>query len=972
MIIIDSIGTINMKLKFSKLQYQQDAIDNIIKVLDNSQVIPANSGYSNPTIMFNKSNLYSIIADIQKEQGIDKVSQFEYNSEDGLNLDIMMETGTGKTITFIETMYRLNQEYDISKFIIIVPSSAIRSGTIKNISITKDYFKEYGKNIAIFDGNVDSFIKSSNTTINVLITTFQAFNKSTNVIHKNYIEQSLFNNATSYIKAVQQLNPVIIIDEPHRLDGDKTKKSLKQFMAPLTLRFGATFNNYKNLIYSLDSAKAFRTNLVKSITVNAIGTDLNISLEYLGNRKVSYCVGLDKQIKKINDKDNLADVFNDEGLNGYIVDGLGTSANPKCIKFDNGFELYPKVKNLCDSLSKKITEAMITEAINSHFNKERQLFDYNIKALSLFFIDKVDSYYQHNNKDGELAKFFEKAYKVKIQEVLSDPSLSSAYRQYLNKAMEDIKSVHNGYFAKSNSDKDNQDAVDLILKDKEKLLSFEKPLRFIFSKWALREGWDNPNIFTIIKLSPSNSSISKLQQIGRGLRLAVDIEGNRITAEHPRFEEINDLEVIIPKVEKDFVQSIQDEINTNSLTSKVLAFTKEDLVLNKVCLDTFEATKLIFNLIDSKIIISDKEFNCKVICTLESLNQHRNQLDAKVYDFIVKTFEGSNKVKAKRVKQVKATINKIKFNEFKELWAYINSKATAKYDLNTNLLIRSITNQINTHLDIQQVTFTSVSTINAQDKNQSEIRYKSISNIKPVIDSMTLRAFIQQLILKTKLTQSTIIKILSKLDHDKFISINHNYRQAIQDISRICNDEIYKVMVNTINFSIIETNIINTSLTDSRGLPLDVINAYTLGRELLPLKDIPNEKIKSSSLYLDYMAYDSDIERGIINSSNIDSIQVFAKIPKINIPTPIGNYNPDFAYVLQANNKAKQIFLVIETKGYSDESDIHQSELDKISVGRKFFEAIQEKFPNITIKYKTYLNNANLVGIIGEALNNKD
>lgn len=958
-----------MKLKFNKLEYQQDAINSILKVLDGTHQIPQQDGYANPILEFDETSLCSLISHTQKKFELDKISTFEYKQEDGLNLDIMMETGTGKTITFIETMYRLNQEYNLSKFIVIVPSNAIRSGTIKNIDITKDYFKEYGKNISVFDSkNVYGFINASNQNINVLIMTFQAFNSKTNTIHKNNVEQNLFGNATSYIDAVSCLRPIIIIDEPHRADGEKTQKALTKFNAPLTLRFGATFNDYKNLIYSLDSAKAFRDSLVKSITVNAIGTTLNVSLEYVGNKKIRYSVGDNSKTKEVKDKDNLGKVFDDESLNAYIVDGLTSSADPKCIKFDNGTELHKNEPIACDALKEEVAEAMIKEAIQSHFVREITLFTLNIKVLSLFFIDSVDSYYHGNNKDGELAKLFERLYKQELQETLSIENLDPEYRKYLEKVQTDVSQVHNGYFSKSNSDKDNQEQIDLILRDKEKLLSFDTPLRFIFSKWALREGWDNPNIFVLTKLSPSNSTITKLQQIGRGLRLAVDTNGNRITSEHHQFEMINDLEVIIPRVEEGFVKSIQDEINKNSVTGKLLEFNNQDLINQQICGTQRQANNLITNLEELKIVSVNDDYGCLVICSLEYFNQKKSLIgNEKLREFMAKMLKANSKIKNKKRGSVETRINKAKFEEFKQLWAYINSKSTARYELDSSQLINAIVNRLNESLNIQPVKIISKITNNAQDKNLSQSDTNNRATINLNNNAITLKEFIFQLSLKTKLTQNTIIAILQKINSDKFKSISNNFRQAIQVISEICISEIHATMINGITFDIIETNIKNTALTDNNGNLIDTINSYSLGQDLLPISDLP-QPVQDRSLYLDYLAYDSQIEERTIRDSNNQTITVFAKLPKINIQTPIGKYNPDFAYVLQENNSNKQAFLVLETKGYNTEQEIPRDEQNKITAGKKFFLALQQKYPDINIKFKTKINNQELSEIINEVL----
>ena len=952
-----------MKLKFTRLDYQQRAIETIFEVLHGTNTKEDPEGRSNPKLEFNLTNLSSIIVNIQKKSKLEQHSCYTSPRNDvSLNLDIMMETGTGKTITFIETIYRLNKKYGLSKFIIVVPTSAIRLGTIKNISITKEYFLEYEPNIEVFDNTqVKQFIGSSNRKINVLITTFQAFNKTSNTINKNNIEGDLVDGATSFVEAIRNINPIVIIDEPHRADGEKTQKALEKFTAPLTIRFGATFNDYNNLIYALDSNKAFKDGLVKGIDVHTVGDKLDISLEYRGNRKICYSVAGKEIIKEVNNHDNLAQIFDDYNLSDYIVDISGNAANPKVIRFLNGCELLPNNKVYCDSLKEEVTKTMINEAIIEHFVKERRLFEHNIKTLSLFFIDNVNSYYKDKNKDGELSILFEKLYKIQLEQALSDETISIEYRKYLQQSQTNISSVHDGYFAKSNSDKDNQEAIDLILRAKEKMLSFDTPLKFIFSKWALREGWDNPNIFVITKLSPSSSNISKLQQIGRGLRLAVDINGNRITKEYQYFEQINNLTVIIPSIEKDFVTSIQEEINAKSIEN-ILEFNNLDLINKKICNTQKEANNLINVLVKAKVINNDDDYKCKIInCDYEyitsQLIKYKTEFGVVDLDrlkkFVTDKAQGSGRISNKRTpKMVK--IDTQKFNKFKELWSYINSRSKINYQLDSDILLDNIVANINSQLNIKPRYIEVTHTSNVHDKDKIS-RHSSKRTQVSINEKNTIKHLINKLSLETKLTHGTIINILRNINKSKFKMIVENYIQSVDAIIKICIDEMHKLMLQKFDIDVIETNIINTSLTDSSGNLKKEIDVNILGKELLELNGVSNI-IKQKSLFEEYMAYDSEIEKNTIESSNNISIQVFAKLPRISINTPIGKYNPDFAYVLQKQGTNKQVYLVIETKGYDHLSEVNQRELDKITVAEKFFKAIQKKFPLIKIEFRKMIN----------------
>ncbi|MFA4763173.1 DEAD/DEAH box helicase family protein, partial [Helicobacter pylori] len=428
---------------------------------------------------------------------------------------------------------------------------------------------------------IRSFILASNHKCCVLVMTFSAFNKEKNTINKSCIENTnLFNGAKSYMQALASISPVVIMDEPHRFLGDKTKKYLEQLNALITLRFGATFkDDYKNLIYALDSKKAFDCALVKSISVASVGESNEYFLELKGVVKIQndYEAAINytnlenkTQSVKVKKHDNLGVVTQISALEDYIVENITKNE----VRFLNGFNLLLDQKEPFSHLLEGEQEVMLKEAIKSHFEREEGLFKKGIKALCMVFISGVNSYLSENEKPAKLALLFEKLYQQKLEEVLKKP-LDENYRAYLERTKDAIYKVHGGYFAKSKKESDEAQVIALILKEKEKLLSFDSDLRFIFSQWALQEGWDNPNVMTICKLAPSHSNITKLQQIGRGLRLAVNDKGERITKEHADFDFVNELVVIVPQVEGDFVGAIQQEISEHSLIKQ--AFSGEEL-----------------------------------------------------------------------------------------------------------------------------------------------------------------------------------------------------------------------------------------------------------------------------------------------------------------------------------------------------------------------------------------------------------
>ena len=515
-----------LKIKFDRLDYQEQAVSSISNVFKNIAFIPNDNRKSNPT--FELASSKSILVDnITKVRESNKVDIGEVSIKDELVVDTLMETGTGKTFTFLESIYRLNRDYGLSKFIILVPSNPIRQGTIKNIKITKEFFvKEYGKQISVYnysEKTVLGFINASDQNISVLVSTYQSFNKASNNINKSKIEQSLIGRAKSYMQAIAHLRPVVVIDEPHRFEGTQTARYLKEFNALFTLRFGATYkwDEYKNLIYTLDSVDAFSRGLVKAITVDTVGNE-NVDSHTIAFTKVTgssqkdYKATIDyKDINSKNQKvelkhgDNLGQKGGIEYLEAYVVDKITKSE----VIFTNDISLPLGVSESYGVLLDAMQSVIVDTAIKNHFEREEELFKLNIKALCLFFIDRVDKYLTDEGINGELAKLFEKLYLKNLNEVLKRENLHEDYKNYLLKTKESLGQIHSGYFAKSKKEGDEAEAIELILNKKEELLSFDSDLRFIFSQWALQEGWDNPNVMTLAKSlhqTPKYQNFNKL------------------------------------------------------------------------------------------------------------------------------------------------------------------------------------------------------------------------------------------------------------------------------------------------------------------------------------------------------------------------------------------------------------------------------------------------------------------------------
>lgn len=973
-----------LKIKFDRLEYQEKAVNSISKVFKNINFIQNKNRKSNSSFSL-QENRQTFAKNIENIRESNKVNIGDISIKNELVIDTLMETGTGKTFTFLESIYRLNRDYGLSKFIILVPSNPIRQGTIKNIKITKEFFvKEYGRQISVFNYNektVQNYIKASDMNISVLISTYQSFNSATNKINKKSVEQSLLGQAKSYMEAISYLKPVIIIDEPHRFEGKQTAKYLKEFNPLFTLRFGATYKNdeYKNLIYTLDSVDAFSQGLVKAITVDTVGNE-NVDNHTIFYKSVSGRVQKDYiatiEYKDINSKtkkielkkgDNLGVESDIEYLKGYIVDKI----TKREVLFLNGISLALGESESYGVLLDAMQQEIVNTAIVNHFEREEELFKMGIKALCLFFIDRVDKYLLDDGKDGELAKLFEKLYLKNLNDVLERENLDEEYRKYLLKTKENLKELHSGYFAKSKSIKDEEEAIELILNKKEELLSFDSNLRFIFSQWALQEGWDNPNVMTLCKLAPSNSKISKLQQIGRGLRLAVNQDGQRITKEHNEFDFINELFVVVPSTERDFVSSIQNEISLHSVRQVSKVFTTEIMVENQISTNAFMAVDLLTKLQELNFISIDDKGMSEIIISKEEYNIKSKELEnlgikgcncLKLKEYFDSFFKTTSRIKAKGRPGTKGKgkikIDKDKFKKFKNLWDTLNYDAVIKYDIDSIELIETSVNKINTNFvisaqDIIIKRDSHVEDTDIHDSLQDTVTVKTHS-------IFTIYEFIKTLSNNTKLSIQTIATILNKIEKAKFEQIAKNENLALKIIENELISAIYDTIINKISYELKEIKTSNTSLTDKNGNVKDFISVGSLGRDKY---SITKNSIKERIIYDEnFMEVDSEIEKSTIDESSHKKITVFAKLPKVNIPTAHGkSYNPDFGYVIEQDDK-KELYFIVETKGYDDFNEIGTTEKLKIASAEAFFKELKKQ--GVNVEYRTKLNSPELSTMI--------
>lgn len=971
-----------MKIKFKRLDYQEKCLNQILGVFKGIYLRePENDAQriSNPVFEIGaiKDLLLENIENLRSKQ---KITQGSVGIDKSLNCDILMETGTGKTFCFLECVYALHKNYHLSKFIVLAPSNAIKLGVLKSIEITREFFKsEYSNTHLESYEDVERFILASNHKCCALVMTFSAFNKEKNTINQSCLENTnLFNGTKSYMQALASISPVVIMDEPHRFLGDKTKKYLEQLNALVTLRFGATFkDDYNNLIYALDSKKAFDCALVKSISVASVGESQEYFLELKEIKKIQNeyeaainYTDLDNKTQsvKVKTHDNLGALTQISALEDYIVEKITKTE----IRFLNGFNLLLDQKEPFSHLLEGEQEVMLKEAIKSHFEREEGLFKKGIKALCMVFISGVNSYLSENEQPAKLALLFEKLYQQKLEEVLKKP-LDENYRAYLERTKDNIQRVHGGYFAKSKKESDEAQVIALILKEKEKLLSFESDLRFIFSQWALQEGWDNPNVMTICKLAPSHSNITKLQQIGRGLRLAVNDKGERITKEHADFDFVNELVVIVPQVEGDFVGAIQQEISEHSLIKQV--FSGEELEKSGVVkkgyygalLETLEGLGFGEKTDDEnfKLTLNQNEFLEKEP-ELEKLKDEKYLDLEKLKDFLKDRLVGHFRVRNKNErKSEKIKINKENFKKFETLWDGLNHQARIAYAIDSESLIDEIVKKINASFNVKSK-IVSVTTHKKVETMGNDAKTEIFERKSACVWS--LHEFISALSNKVKLSFKSVAKVLEKIDENKFNEIKKNEQEGLKRLEDLFLEIIYQNIKDKISYQMRETTIKNRkndAFYDEKG----EIREFLDGSLGVDKYEIKNSNAREKCLYENFMQVDSEIEKDTIEESNDTKIIVFGKLPRVKIPIGLNQtYSPDFGYVVENNDK--KVLLVVETKGVENESELHEEEKRKISTDKKFFEALKKQ--GVNIEYKTKIKKDQLSALINEVLNHKD
>ncbi len=945
------------------------------------------------------NNIVAIFEQLRQGEEVKNVlkthqQKHNYNfpvKEDSKNIDIMMETGTGKTFTYIKTIFELCKHFGYKKFIILVPSIAIREGVKTNLDDTKEYFKslyanEKEKEIEVFvyeGGNISTVRQFINTShLSVLVMTPSSFAHKGNILNRpldrDIYDPNLFeensNPPKTYLECLKRLKPIVIMDEPHRFDGDAFRTYFEGF-DNYYLRFGATFPKKKdslplsNVAYVLDSISSFRQSLVKKIVVYT--QDIIENTDTL--------IGIENKKAIVNTI-----------TNGIVVRrelGIGSTFNNKSIKKINKDSIVlsdDTIEKVDYSLSDESLRAMIKETIKIHFEKEKELFEQEIKALTLFFIPNDISLYRGENP--KIKNTFEQEYKNIREEVIKNLDPDSDYYKYLQNDFDNEGNlvVHRGYFSgdKGNADEKIKEGVDEILRDKKKLLSFESPTRFIFSIWALQEGWDNPNVFTICKLSNQGSDISKLQQIGRGLRICVNQNLERqtlkkLSEEQEAFWKINNLDVVVSNKEQGFVESIQNEILSNSfLISET--FTEQELIKTlkeKSGFDDDTVVALVDDILKDKKMIVRKaivdgqkiyEKSPEFSAILKEQNLPEEQVKAIESLFATDTNTYVQKAEKKKEKK-KVYIKSEHLQEFQNLWNTINKNAFYVLDNLSAEQEKQLIENIKTDIEKLNIEEILLQTIRAELKvNKIEQQDAITRELKDTIthkSKVDYLEFVKTLSNNTKTPLSFVVKVFNALSDDfKKKMICNNPEQTQREISGIIKKHLLALIKANIKYDGINGTVLpNIFKKEKNRIYLD---AGSTGKFQ---KDIDSDfSLKAKWVFEEVIEYDSDFELEIVEQDPyIDSIEIFAKLPRLKIKTPLGDYNPDFCYAIKST-EGNKIFLVVEAKGYKSSTEIPVDEKGKIDFAKKYFEALSEHYKdkNIKISFKERINKTQLAALI--------
>ena len=1013
-----------MKLQFKHQKFQADAAKAVVDVF-------AGQPYLTPTYMMDRGINYQqsltdeddftgwrnerivpelsdrvILEHLQKVQRVGQIKPSE-RLEGHYNLTIEMETGVGKTYTYIKTMYELNKHYGWSKFIVVVPSIAIREGVYKSFQVTQEHFaEEYGKKIRFFIYNssqlteIDRF--ASDSSINVMIINSQAFNARGKDARRIYMKLDEFRSRRP-IDIIAKTNPILIIDEPQSVEGKQTKERLKEFNPLLTLRYSATHksDSIYNMVYRLDAMEAYNKRLVKKIAVKGItesGSTATEGYVYLEGINLSKAdptatlqldfkgaTGIRKKTMKAGIGFNLYDNSGglDEYQSGFVVKFIDGRDNS--VEFLNGIKIY--AGDVIGKVSEdQLRRIQIRETILSHIERERQLFHKGIKVLSLFFIDEVAKYKQYdeagNPYNGIYADMFEEEYEdivSSLQREFDDED----YIRYLDSIS--AHETHAGYFSidkkgkmtdsklsdKKEKTSDDIDAYDLIMKNKELLLDRDpkrSPVRFIFSHSALREGWDNPNVFQICTLKQSSSEVRKRQEVGRGLRLCVNQDGERMDANvvGNDVHAVNVLTVIASESYDSFAKGLQTEL-ADAVAGRPVAVTA-DLFKGKVLVDAsgneqvvdgelaqaIHYDLIVNGYIDHKGALTDKYYADKANGEIKVAEEVADSRDA-VLNIIDSVYDSrAMQPENAREKNVELQVDpeKLAMPEFKALWQRISPKSVYVVDFDTDELVQKAVDALNRNLRVSKVFFKVETGTMEEIKSRDELlegnafsksRSSTYDSSKRIRTNHSVKYdLVGKLVGETGLTRKAVVQILTGIEKAVFDQFKDNPEEFIIKAAGLINDEKATAIIQHITYNMLEER-----------YDTDIFTEPTIKGKL------GANAMKAQRHLYDHIVYDSTNERDFASELDTNTdVAVYVKLPdSFYISTPVGHYNPDWAIAFYEGT-VKHIYFVAETKGSMSSMQLRQIEESKMHCAREHFKAISgdNVVYDVVDSYETLLN----------------
>ena len=985
-----------MKLKFKKQAYQTNAVEAVADCfvgqpkreglnyrIDPGRAVDASgqataalesSGFKNADLALTPGQVLENIHAVQRRQNLPQSAALVKTKVCDINLDVEMETGTGKTYCYVKTMFELNARYGWSKFIVVVPSIAIREGVFKSLEITAEHFQdEYKKRARFFIynskqlHNLESF--SSDAGINVMVINVQAFNATGKDARRIYEELDDFQSRRP-IDVISANRPILFLDEPQKMEGGKTLDSLANFKPLAVLRYSATHKTAHNKIHRLDALDAYNQKLVKKIRVRGIsvkgltGTNAYLFLESIEvstaapvarvEVEIKQNSGIKRVLRKLSRNDNLFDLSGGlEQYRGFVVADINALTNT--VSFTNGHELVAgeATGDVSESALRRI---QIREAVKAHFEKEQALFEQGIKVLSLFFIDTVSKYRSYDEageRNGEYAQMFEEEYNQQLAEVMTLED--THYNRYL-KGIATAR-THEGYFSidkkskrmvdpetgKKSTETDDVDAYDLILRKKEQLLKFEEPVRFIFSHSALREGWDNPNVFVICTLKHSDNTISRRQEVGRGLRLSVNQHGDRMD-EPATVHHVNVLTVVASESYKDFVTALQRDMSEglserprvadeSYFTGKVLKTSAGDVEVTPQLAKQIYKYLLKNDYTDDKDRIADAYHEAKKEGTLAALPPDLVAHAEAVFALIDTVFSDTKLPLPEDDRKAKTNPLNGNFEkaEFKALWSRINRKAAYTVEFETPELVAKCVKTLEAELKVSPMQYTVVAGEQAETATYDGIRQgESFKVTESTTDYHRASAhsavkydLIGRLAEETQLTRATVASILQGINKAVFSQYRTNPEDFMRKAARLMNEQKATVIVEHIAYD-----------------PTGETHTMEIFTQDKPKEDF-SKAVKANHHIYDYVFTDSKNERDFVRELDASTeVVVYAKLPRgFFIPTPVGNYNPDWAIAFQ-EGKVKHVYFVAETKGSMSSMDLRKIEESKIECARKFFAKI--------------------------------